>query len=80
MPAAGTKATVAAPAVSLTIAVLKYVAFLLTRSSSMPAGAITGNSFSLRTAVRESNQVRGSRSWVNFVRTAKPPELPVILL
>jgi cation diffusion facilitator family transporter len=37
-------------------------------------------SFSLRTAVVESNQVRGNRSWVEFVRHAKAPELPVVLL
>ncbi|MCG2799860.1 MAG: cation diffusion facilitator family transporter [Cellulomonas sp.] len=35
---------------------------------------------SLRTAVHESNRVRGERSWVQFVRTAKAPELPVVLL
>lgn len=34
----------------------------------------------LRTAVIESNRVRGDRSWKEFVRTAKAPELPVILL
>jgi len=36
--------------------------------------------FSFRTAVTESNQVRGNRSWTAFIRTAKAPELPVILL
>jgi cation diffusion facilitator family transporter len=36
--------------------------------------------YALRTAARESNRVRGSRSWVDFVRNAKAPELPVILL
>ena len=36
--------------------------------------------FSLRTAVRESNHVRGKQSWVEFVRRAKSPELPVVLL
>ncbi|MBU4336470.1 MAG: cation diffusion facilitator family transporter [Actinobacteria bacterium] len=35
---------------------------------------------SLRTAVHESNRVRGERSCVQFVRTAKAPELPVVLL
>ncbi|MCT2582329.1 hypothetical protein [Actinophytocola gossypii] len=34
----------------------------------------------LRTAVVESNRTRGNRSWAGFVRTAKAPELPVILL
>ncbi len=42
--------------------------------------AIVLESFSLRTAVHESNQVRGSQSWVSFIRTAKAPELPVVLL
>jgi cation diffusion facilitator family transporter len=37
-------------------------------------------SFALRTAVRESNRVRGDRTWVQFVRHARAPELPVILL
>lgn len=37
--------------------------------------------FSLRTAVRESNLVRRKgESWVAFVRHAKAPELPVVLL
>ena len=35
---------------------------------------------SFRTAITESNRVRGNRSWTDFVRTAKAPELPVILL
>jgi cation diffusion facilitator family transporter len=42
--------------------------------------AIALETFSLRTAVRESNKVRGSQSWVQFVRRAKQPELPVVLL
>jgi cation diffusion facilitator family transporter len=42
--------------------------------------AIVLESFSLRTAVRESNRVRGSDTWVQFVRHAKAPELPVVLL
>jgi cation diffusion facilitator family transporter len=36
--------------------------------------------FSFRTAVVEANQVRGGRSWATFIRTAKAPELPVVLL
>jgi cation diffusion facilitator family transporter len=36
--------------------------------------------FSLRTAVRESNHTRGTNSWISFVRHAKAPELPVVLL
>src|SRR4051794_23654388 len=43
-------------------------------------GAILMESFSFRTAIRESNHTRGGASWVEFVRRAKSPELPVILL
>lgn len=42
--------------------------------------AIIMESLSLRTAVKESNHVRGNKSWVQFIRHAKSPELPVILL
>lgn len=42
--------------------------------------AIGLESFSLRTAVKESNHTRGGQSWVQFVRRAKAPELPVVLL
>ena len=43
--------------------------------------AIGLESFSLRTAVRESNLVREEgQSWVSFIRRAKAPELPVVLL
>ncbi len=42
--------------------------------------AIALESSSFRTAIVESNHVRGKRSWTEFVRTAKAPELPVILL
>jgi cation diffusion facilitator family transporter len=42
--------------------------------------AIGLESFSLRTAIRESNKLRGSASWIEFVRRAKAPELPVVLL
>ncbi len=42
--------------------------------------AIFAEAFALRTAVKEANEVRGGRSWWQFVRTAKAPELPVILL
>jgi cation diffusion facilitator family transporter len=42
--------------------------------------AIGLESFSLRTAVKESNLVRGKQSWVQFVRRSKAPELPVVLL
>ncbi|HNA98028.1 MAG TPA: cation diffusion facilitator family transporter [Marmoricola sp.] len=42
--------------------------------------AIVMESLSFRTAIKESNKVRGSVSWVDFIRRAKSPELPVILL
>jgi cation diffusion facilitator family transporter len=42
--------------------------------------AVVMESLSLRTAVRESNRSRGGLSWVAFVRRAKSPELPVVLL
>lgn len=42
--------------------------------------AIVLESFSLRTAVRESNHVRGTQGWVQFIRRSKAPELPVVLL
>ena len=35
---------------------------------------------SLRTAVKEANHTRGGRSWWTYIRTAKAPELPVVLL
>ncbi|SDE52202.1 cation diffusion facilitator family transporter [Glycomyces harbinensis] len=42
--------------------------------------AIILESFSLRTAVKESNAVRGKQSWVQFIKGSRSPELPVILL
>jgi cation diffusion facilitator family transporter len=42
--------------------------------------AIVLESFSLRTAIQESNHVRGNASWKQFVRSARAPELPVVLL
>lgn len=42
--------------------------------------AIVLESFSLRTAIKESNPLRGNASWVQFIRHAKAPELPVVLL
>ncbi|MFC4608782.1 cation diffusion facilitator family transporter [Streptomyces maoxianensis] len=42
--------------------------------------AIIAESFSFRTAIKESNETRGERSWTEFVRRAKAPELPVVLL
>jgi cation diffusion facilitator family transporter len=42
--------------------------------------AIIAESFSFRTAIKESNTVRGDQSWVQFIRRSKSPELPVIVL
>lgn len=42
--------------------------------------AMALEAFSLRTAMRESNRVRGTDSWISFIRHAKAPELPVVLL
>lgn len=42
--------------------------------------SIALETFSLRTAIKEANHVRHGRSWWNFIRTAKAPELPVVLL
>jgi cation diffusion facilitator family transporter len=42
--------------------------------------AIIMETLSFRTAIIESNHVRGKRSWAEFIRSSKSPELPVILL
>ncbi|MFE2046211.1 cation diffusion facilitator family transporter [Streptomyces sp. NPDC059477] len=42
--------------------------------------AIIAETFSFRTAIKESNALRGQQSWTEFVRHAKAPELPVVLL
>jgi cation diffusion facilitator family transporter len=42
--------------------------------------AIVLEAFSLRTAVHESNRLRAGVPWNRFVRGAKAPELPVVLL
>jgi cation diffusion facilitator family transporter len=42
--------------------------------------AIALEAFSFRTAIVESNKVRVRQSWPEFVRRAKAPELPVVLL
>lgn len=42
--------------------------------------AIGLEAYSFRTAIVESNKVRGAQTWVQFVRHAKSPELPVVLL
>lgn len=42
--------------------------------------AIIVESLSFRTAIVESNATRGKRSWKEFIRHSKAPELPVVLL
>jgi len=42
--------------------------------------AIGLEGFSLRTAVGESKHLKGADSWIGFVRHAKNPELPAVLL
>ncbi|WP_432946643.1 cation diffusion facilitator family transporter [Kribbella sp. CA-253562] len=42
--------------------------------------AIVMETFSFRTAIVEANKVRGHVSWGRFIRNARSPELPVILL
>jgi cation diffusion facilitator family transporter len=42
--------------------------------------AIVLESLSFRTAIRETDKIRGSASYAQFIRRAKQPELPVILL
>jgi cation diffusion facilitator family transporter len=42
--------------------------------------AIALETFSLTTAVREANHVRGDQSWWSFIHRSKNPELPVVLL
>jgi cation diffusion facilitator family transporter len=42
--------------------------------------AIGLESYSFMTAIKESNRTRGNTSWVDYVRRAKAPELPVVLL
>ena len=42
--------------------------------------AIVLEGFSFRTAIEESKKVKGERRWMEFVRTSRSPELPVVLL
>jgi cation diffusion facilitator family transporter len=42
--------------------------------------AIALEAFSFRTAIREAAKVRHRHSWWQFIRAAKSPELPVVLL
>lgn len=50
------------------------VAFIVLGASAVMEG------LSLRTGIREANEVRGDRSWGTFIRRTKAPELPVVLL
>ena len=56
-----------------------------TLSSPAVALAVLGiatvlESLSLRTAIKESNRSRGRATWPSFIRHAKAPELPAVLL
>jgi len=42
--------------------------------------AIIAEAFSFRTAIKESRPLKGKDSWWGFIRHAKVPELPVVLL
>jgi cation diffusion facilitator family transporter len=42
--------------------------------------AILLESFSLRTAVKETGEVKGEQSYWSFIKTSRIPELPVVLL
>jgi cation diffusion facilitator family transporter len=44
------------------------------------AFALLAEGYSFRTALAESNHERGKQTWVQFIRHAKAPELPVVLL
>jgi cation diffusion facilitator family transporter len=43
-------------------------------------GAIVLESVSFRTAIRQARKLKRNTSWWRFIRTAKNPELPVVLL
>jgi cation diffusion facilitator family transporter len=42
--------------------------------------AIALESYSFRTAIKESRELKGDQSWWGFIRTSVNPELPVVLL
>ncbi len=42
--------------------------------------AVILETLSFRTALREASPLRGDQSWWGFIRTAKSPELPVVML
>jgi cation diffusion facilitator family transporter len=43
-------------------------------------GAMGLEAFSFRTAIHEARKIKGATSWWRFIRIAKNPELPVVLL
>jgi len=42
--------------------------------------AIVAETLSFRTAIVESRKVKGDRTWLDFIRRSRSPELPVVLL
>jgi cation diffusion facilitator family transporter len=42
--------------------------------------AIVAETLSFRTAIVESRRVKGDRTWLDFIRRSRSPELPVVLL
>lgn len=44
------------------------------------AGAMLLETYSFRTAIRESRPLKGKNSWFHFIRHSRTPELPVVLL
>ncbi len=44
------------------------------------AAAVLLEGFSLRTAIKESRHLKGTDNWLEFIRHAKVPDLPVVLL
>lgn len=42
--------------------------------------AVVLEGYSFRTAIKEAGEIRGSATWPQFIRRAKVPELPVLLL
>lgn len=42
--------------------------------------AVVAEGFSFRTAVRQSRPLKGERTWWQYIRTSRSPELPVVLL
>ncbi|SEL57373.1 cation diffusion facilitator family transporter [Streptacidiphilus jiangxiensis] len=42
--------------------------------------AVVAEGFSFRTAIGEARSLKGRQSWRRFIRTAKAPELPVVLM